>query len=148
MFKTLCLCAATLTLASCGSVRGPHQQYTAPAVSGRVLDAASGEPIAGARVGRIHSREQDSTVFPKTGGQQLTIGQPERTGADGSFYLPAQRSAYLLFGPSGSLTVTLQAEKSGYLNLTTNLDLVHIKPVKTSKGPEVRAGELHMRRKP
>lgn len=148
MFKTLCLCAATLALASCGSLRGPHQQYTAPAISGRVLDDATDEPIQGARVARVQGREEDPTVFPKTGAERLTEDRAVRTAADGWFYLPAQRSAYLLFGPSGSLSATLRVEKSGYLNVTTNLDFVRIKPVKTSKGPEIQAGDLRMRRVP
>jgi hypothetical protein len=147
MFKLLFLGATVVLLAGCGSVKGPHQQYTSPAVSGRVVDAASGEPIKGARVVRLYSKPEPVNPLLKTGGEQLIADSPEITAADGTFYMKAQRSAYLLFGPSGSLTLTLRADRTGYLTLVTNLDLVHIKPEKTSKGPEVKAGDLRLRKK-
>jgi hypothetical protein len=146
-FASLALAVAALLLAGCESLRGPHQEYTSPAVSGRVLDAVSGTPLKGARVSRLTSRPEAESPFQKTGGEQLIADSPAITEADGTFYIPALRSAYLVFGSSGSLTLTLRAERSGYLTLTTNLDLVKIKPEKTDRGPEVRAGELRLRAK-
>jgi hypothetical protein len=141
------LAVTVLLLAGCGSLKGPHQQYTSPAVSGRVLEAATGQPLKGARVSRLTSRPEADDPFLKTAGEQLIADSPIITGTDGTFYIPAVRAAYLLFGPSGSLTLTLRAEHSGFLTLTTNLDLVKIKSEKTERGPEVRAGDLRLRAK-
>jgi len=148
MFKLLSLGIATLLLAGCGSVRGPHQQYDAPAVSGRVLDDATGQPLKGARVSRLAARPRAEDPLSKTAGEKLIADSPVITEVDGAFYIPAVRSAYLLFSPSTSLLLTLRAEHSGYLALTTNLDLVKIKADKTDRGPEVRAGELRLKAKP
>jgi hypothetical protein len=148
MSKTLSIGLLALTLAGCTSLRGPHQEYTAPAASGRVLDGATGQPIQGARVSRLTTRSEADDPFAKTGGERLIEDSPAVTAADGTFYIPALRSAFLLFGSSGSLTLTLRAQHSGYQTLTTNLDLVKVKAVKTDRGPEVRAGEMRLFAKP
>ena len=126
------------------TVRGPHQEYTSPAVSGRVVDETSGQAIENVRVTRLTSRAPTEAPLDKTGGMMLIEDSPAYTGADGTFYIPAKRAAYLFFGSSSSLTLTLRAERSGFLTMVTNYDLVKFKSVKTDRGPEVRAGDLHL----
>lgn len=147
MLKLLSLGGALLLLAGCGTVTGPNQQYDAPAVSGRVVDAVTGQPIKSVRVSRLTTRPEAMDPFLKTAGQQMIADTPVRTGADGTFYLKALRSAYLIFSPSSSLSLTLSAEHSRYQTLITNLDLVKIKADKTDRGPEVKTGELRLQPK-
>ena len=144
MLKLLSLGLLALTLAGCASLRGPHQEYTSPAASGRVVDHATGEPIKNARVARLTSRSETQDPLSKTAGERMIEDSPEVTGADGTFYIPAKRAAYLIFGSSSSLTLTLRAERSGYQTLVTNIDLVKVHAVKTDRGPEVRAGDLRL----
>jgi hypothetical protein len=132
----------------CDSLRGPHAEYTMPAVSGRVLEAGTSHPLAGARVVRFAGRPPTANPYIEKGGEAMIADPPIMTDGDGTFYIPARKAAFLVLGTSGTLEVGLQVSHRNYLTLTTNYDLVKIRAVPTPKGPELKAGDLLLQREP
>jgi hypothetical protein len=133
-----------MAVAGCGTITGPNQEYIAPAVTGRVVNAKTSQPVAGARVIRYPGNPPPRDPFPKKGGEQLMAPAPVVTDAEGRFYIPAEKSAHLLITPAGTLLLTVVAQHMDYSAARTNLDLLVIKPVHTPKGPEISAGELRL----
>lgn len=145
--KTSCLLGVLVLVgAGCGSLTGPNQEYLAPALTGRVLDADTSQPLAGVRVSRQAGNPPPKDPFPEKGGVLILTPSPAVTDAQGRFYLPAKKSAHLIFTPATPMMTTLVAKREDYVTLRTNLDLVVIKPVKTPHGPEINAGDLRLRR--
>jgi hypothetical protein len=130
--------------AGCSSLTGPNQEYTSPAIIGRVLDATTSQPLAGVRVSRHAGNPRPKDPFPEKGGEQSMQPSPAITDAQGHFVFPAEKAAHLIFTPSKPMLITLIAERQHYQNLRTNLDLVLVKPTKTSRGPEINAGDLRL----
>ena len=147
--KSVCLLGLLLLVGTgCSSLTGPNQEYTTPAVVGRVLDATTSQPLADVRVSRFAGKPPPKDLFQEKSGPQSLGPSPARTDAQGRFILPAEKAAYLIFTPSRSMMVTLIAERQNYQTLRTNLDLVVVKPTKTSHGPEINAGDLRLRPQP
>ena len=143
--KSLCLLGLLLLVgAGCSSLTGPNQEYTAPAVVGRVLDATTGQPLASVRVNRYAGKPPPRDPFPEKSGEQSLKPSPAMTDAQGRFILPAEKAAHLIFTPSRPMMITLIVGRQNYQTLRTNLDLVVVKPTKTSHGPEINAGDLRL----
>ena len=134
-------------LVGCDSLRGPHQGVVAPAVQGRVVDAATLEPVAGARVHRVAGTTPQPSPAERHGGEVLQDPAPARTEPDGSFNLDELRSGYLLFERTPPLLISLRVEHSRYRTFSTNVDLLKVRPVQTSNGAVVAVGDLHLTRR-
>ena len=112
--------AAILTLvavtAGCKSVSlGP---YVSPRVTGRVVAADSGQPLAGVTIvrGRVPARTPD---LPPKGGELLMRRPPITSDRDGRFTLPSERVLTLVrWGGWDSVRLTL--ERDGYRRFQTN----------------------------
>lgn len=128
----------------CDSVRGPHQETVLPAVRGRVVDAATLEPVRGARVRRLAGSTDARTAAPQHGGAVLQAPAPARTDREGRFSLGVVRGGYLLFEQTPPLMIGLTFEHPRYQSFSTNVDLVLVPPVPTASGPEVDLGELRL----
>lgn len=131
-----------LFLVGCSSLRGPHQEYTLVAVKGRVVNAQTGEPIEGARVYRQVGPQSNYDPHRMKGAELLTLPTPAVTDGNGQFRLPSERSAALLFQSSSITLFRLNVTHSGYQPLSTNIDLIKIRPYKTGRGPEVDVMDL------
>lgn len=133
--------------AGCSSLTGPNQEYTKPAVVGRVLDASTGQPLAGARISRQLGNSKAKDPFPEKGSTSIMAASPEVSDAQGRFSFAAEKTAHLIFTPSRPFMLTLTVEHQDYQTLRTNLDLVVIKATKTPHGPQIDAGDLRLRPK-
>ena len=82
-----------LIVTGCGSLTGPNQEYIAPVVKGRVVDATTLQPLAGVRVTRTSGTKNVEDPFPKKAGTTLIQPVPAVTDAEGQFTLPAEKEA-------------------------------------------------------
>lgn len=133
----LTVLAAAGLLAACSgvSLTGPTVTLLAPAVRGQVVDDATGEPVRGARVGR-EPLPPPTSARTETGAQRLATRDPAtRTGRDGTFRLPALRSAHLLLGDDRLPNRRLVIEQRGFVLFETNLP-------KLKAGPDGRVPEM------
>ena len=126
----------------CDSVRGPHQAVVMPAVRGRVVDSATLEAVAGARVYRSAGPVSDQRAEPPHGGERLQAPAPAGTDRDGRFEMGAVRGGYLLFEQPPPMLLGLRIEHPQYRSFVTNVDLLLVPPVQTTKGSEVDLGDL------
>jgi len=138
------LLGLVVVLTGCDSLRGPHQGIVAPAVEGRVLDAVTFEPVAGARVHRLSGTDPVPKPSERHGGEVLQDPAPASSAPDGSFRLGAIRGGYLLFERTPPLLVSLQVEHSRYRTFSTNVDLLKVPPAQTSNGAVISVGDLHL----
>lgn len=146
MWRGLFLLLAGWLMTGCDSLRGPHQQYTAPAVTGRVVEAGTGQPIAGARVERLLGSQRTSDPTPRHGGSQMMNPPPTLTEEDGRFSIPAERGAYLVAEHSMFFAFTLLVQHPRHLTCRKDVDLLKTKPVQTGKGPLVDVGDIALPR--
>ncbi len=116
--KRTCAIASILIL-GLGCKSHPLGPYISPAVTGQVVAADSGKPLAGVRVIRGKARPDALTGQPK-GGQLLMARPPVETARDGTFSLSSER-VLSIFRGSGWNEVRLTFEKPGYLRLQTNV---------------------------
>jgi hypothetical protein len=143
--KSFCLWGLLVFVGSgCSSLTGPNQEYTAPAIVGRVLDATTGQPLASVRVNRYAGKPPAKDHFQEKSAAQSLKPSPAITDAQGRFALPAEKAAHLIFTPTKPMMITLVAGRQHYQTLRTNLDLVVVKPTKTAHGPEINAGDLRL----
>ncbi|HMO65445.1 MAG TPA: hypothetical protein PKE47_09545 [Verrucomicrobiota bacterium] len=129
--------AAAGLLAACSgvSLTGPNVTLLAPAVRGQVVDDATGEPLHGARVGR-EPLPPPTSARTETGAQRLASRDPAtRTRRDGTFNLPAVRSAHLLLSDDRLPDRRLVIEQRGFMMFETNLP-------KLKAGPDGRVPEM------
>jgi hypothetical protein len=97
-----------------------------------VVDATTGEPLLKARVQRYLGKPTRPDPFTEKGAQHLMTVPIVNTDEHGQFTVAPERSGYLLFAPPPVFELTLVIRHGGYQTLTTNIDLVRIKPVKTN----------------
>lgn len=134
--------------AGCESFHGPGIEFTAPRVTGRVVAAEDGRPLAGVRVGReLHAWKEPTGGLWK-GAEELRLLQSEsRTAADGTFTLPAERVALLFgFGDAG-FNLRLVVQAAGFQAWQTNYP---VKAMGTNAGPDeprIAAGDVRLQRR-
>lgn len=123
-------------LAGCQSV----SQYVSPRIEGRVLDAQTHKPLAGAQVQRLSHNPGFRPGEPIKGGQLLMQPSAIFTRADGSFVVDSQK-AFALFQGGIWYSVNLSFEHAGYQPATaiyTPVDATN-----TVDGvPLVKAGDI------
>jgi hypothetical protein len=107
-----------------------------------VVDAGSGAPLPDARVQRYLSEPTRTDPLAEKGAQRLQTVPALKSDAGGQFLISPQKGGYLLFQRHGVFQLTLVVRCSGYQTLTTNIDLVKIKPIKTNDVLTVFVGDL------
>ena len=134
---------AFVLLAGCESFNGPSLDYTAPRVTGLVVDDTSGQPVAYAQVGRkLWSWRKGTGEFLK-GGEEMVLRQDyTRTGADGSFALPSKQVALLFSWGEIPLNLQLTVQRGGYLAWRTNFPPMALST--NSPTLELEAGEIRL----
>jgi len=93
--------------------------YAEPPVRGRVVDAASGRPLAGVRVTPNPVEDRFAAAGMKEGERQLALC-PLVTGLDGRFATPGER-VLAVVRHGGWEAIRLRLERPGYLPLVTNV---------------------------
>lgn len=140
--RLFCLVLPAILCSGCDTLKGPNQSYIAPAVEGRVVDSASGEPLEDARIQR-HLREPTrSDPLATKGAEQLRQVPTLKSDAEGNFKIAPVKGGYLLMERSGVFQFTLVVRHSTHQTLTTNIDLLKIKPIKTNDVVTVFVGDL------
>ncbi len=112
------LISCVLILAG-GCQSGPFGPYVSPRVSGQVVAAHTGLPLAGVKITRGKTPSQDVTTSPEKGAELLTSKVPAETGRDGRFVLPGERVLSIIRSP-GWRTVSLSFNRAGYVRFRTN----------------------------
>ena len=123
MNRLLVLGLAALALAGCKS--NPLSLTVSPRVTGRVLAADTGKPLADVKV---KSGEQAAALYstsPAKGGERLMTKAPVETDPDGRFVLDTQR-ALTPFRGSGWFWVQLSFEHAGYDRYLTNYSYLNL----------------------
>jgi len=131
-----------ILMIGCDTLKGPNQGYIAPAVEGRVVDARSGAPLPDVIVKRYLEKPERENPLATHGASKLMQVPFATTDAQGHFLHDAERGGYLLFEHPGAYEIYLVLQRKGYETLTTNIDLVKIKPVKTNDLLIVHVGDL------
>jgi hypothetical protein len=134
-----------LCVGGCSSLEGPHVEYDAPRVIGRVLDAETGRPVHRAGVQRWVQPKPQTSAQPGKGATRLRSRPVSYTDQEGRFVVPAIKSAYFLFGHGGvAFDATLAIGHPDYLNLVTNLTGAKLPKGKEKGPPEIEAGEIRL----
>jgi hypothetical protein len=132
-------------LAGCASRSVAH--YTAPRMTGRILDEVSGEPLSDVRVRRLPSESNAQLASAGHGGERLLdAGSEVRTGNDGRFLLESVRTLGFLWS-YGWYSVTVSFERSGYQTLVRSYTLTD--STNTPSGePLVQTGDVLLSKVP
>jgi len=144
--RILALLIPLLLLTGCDTLKGPNQSFVAPAVEGRVVDAESGAPLQKAGVQRYLEPPSKQDPLAEKGAQRLMTVPTIRSGPDGRFQIGPQRGGYLLMSHPGVFQITLVVRHDTHQTLTTNIDLIKVKPIKTNGVPTVLVGDLPLAR--
>ena len=136
--------AAVGLLCGCDTFRGPGIDYTAPRVTGRVVDDSNGAPVKYARVGRQVWKWRGSTGEFLKGGEELMLSQDfQRTGRDGSFQLPAKQVALLFGWGEVPLNLRLTVQHGAFVPWQTNYPIAALST--NSEHLELNAGDIRVK---
>lgn len=131
-------------LCGCDTFRGPGIDYTAPRVTGRVVDDSTGAPVKYARVGRQVWKWRGSTGEFLKGGEELMLSQDfQRTGRDGSFQLPAKQVALLFGWGEVPLNLRLTVQHGAFVPWQTNFPIAALST--NSEHLELDAGDIRVK---
>jgi len=119
----------------------PLSSYTSPRVTGRVLAADTGQPLANVRIQRLNPAANQDYDAPAKGGQRLESGSSVRTDAQGRFVLEAER-ALTIVQKAVWPSVTAAFVRDGYLTLRTNFNLLQASTNAPDGTPVVNAGDI------
>jgi len=137
--RQLALLLFAVTLAGCQS--GKFSYYISPRVTGRVLAADTGRPLAGVSVRRVESMPTAGEDTPPKGTQLLMQPSARRTDADGRFALDGERDISLFRHP-GWWSVTLSFTAEGYRFFQTNYTSASLSGHSPEGEPLVKAGDI------
>ena len=127
-------------VAGCQSSPVLNSQYISPRVTGRVLDAATSQPIRNVSIRRLTPGQIEAVSSPAAGDQSLERTRALRTDRDGRFDLDSERDL-TLFRRAGWYSVTLAFTHKGYERFVTNYNLTSA-VVAPSGEPVVNAGSI------
>lgn len=136
----MALLGAACVFAGCQSSPVLNSQYISPRVKGRVLDAATSQPIRNVSIRRLTPGQIDAVNSPSAGDQTLERTPAIRTDRDGRFDLDSERDL-TLFRRAGWYSVTLAFTHKGYERFVTNYTLAGAE-VAPSGEPVVSAGNI------
>lgn len=150
--RRVVVASALLSLAvasGCEYLAPPHLSWTEARVVGRVVDADTRQPVAGAQVTRV------LIIAPGAGGYadsnkggpamavRPTMAVSDR---DGRFTLEAVKTAYLILDNFPDYAMTLRVRSSGYLTFQRDFTNVTYAGGDKKTVPIVEAGDVEMRR--
>jgi len=139
MNRLLTLCLAAVALVGCESL--PFSPFISPRVTGRVLAADTGQPLAGVTVKSGAQRDDSRGVIPPKGGELLIAKAPVRTDREGRFTLDTQR-ALTPFHGAGWFSVQLSFQRAGYERFRTNYSSLNLSTNSPHGKPRLNAGEI------
>jgi len=142
MKRLLALGLAALALGGCKS--RSLSPWVAPRVTGRVLAADTGQPLADVKVINRGQTENFNRTTPPKGGQLLTATPAARTDREGRFVLASER-VLTPFGGSGWFSLQLLFERSGYERLLTNYSRLNLRTNSWKNEPVLNAGDILLR---
>jgi hypothetical protein len=139
MNKLLVLGLAALALSGCQS--HPFSVAVSPRLTGRVLAADTGQPIAGVKVRSLDQADDRNGTVPPRGGELLQTQAAVLTDRNGRFTLEAQR-VLTPFSGAGWFSVRLAFEHAGYERFLTNYSYLNLS-TNSSNGPSgLNAGNI------
>ena len=140
-FLMLCLAALALALAGCQS--HPFSVEVAPRLTGRVLAADTGQPIADVKIRNVDQADDRNGNVPPKGGRLLQTASDIRTDRDGKFVLETQR-VLAPFSGAGWFSVRLSFEHAGYERFLTNYSYLNLSLITNSSNGEqgLNAGNI------
>ncbi|MCX6929115.1 MAG: hypothetical protein NT154_38750 [Verrucomicrobia bacterium] len=139
MNRFLTLCLAIVALVGCESM--PFSPFISPRVTGRVLAADTGKPLADVTVKSGAHRDDARGVMPPKGGELLMAKSPARTDRDGRFALNTER-VLTPFRSAGWFSVRLSFERAGYERFRTNYSSLNVCTNSPDGKPWLNAGEI------
>ncbi len=119
----------------------PFSPFTAPRVTGRVLDAQTRAPLADVKVMNAKQAASLRTGMPPKGGELLMVKAPARTDSEGKFTLETER-VLTPFRGAGWYSVQLLFERSGYERFRTNYSRLNVGTNTPPGAPLVDAGDI------
>jgi len=118
--------------------------YVTPAISGRVLAADTGKPLAGVKVLRLQPGQSANAGSPAKGAELLQQPRPEITGADGDFV--SSGSEYIsFFNRPGRWSARLTFQAAGYATWQTNYTAADVATNSLPDKPLVLAGDVFLK---
>jgi hypothetical protein len=135
----LALCLAALALAGCKSM--PFSPFSSPRVTGRVLAADTGQPLADVVVKSGAQARGYHGAMPPKGGELLMAKAPVRTDGEGRFTLATERVLTPL-RCTGWFSVQLLFERGGYERLRTNYSRLNLSTNAPGDEPLLNAGDI------
>jgi hypothetical protein len=139
MNRFLALYLAAFGLVGCQSM--PFSPFISPRVTGRVLAADTGRPLADVVVkSGAQARDYPGTMPPK-GGELLMAKAPVRTDGDGRFTLATER-ALTPFRSMNWFSVQLLFERGGYERFRTNYSRLNLITNAPGGEPLLNAGDI------
>ena len=123
MNRLFVLGLTALALAGCKS--HPLSLAVAPRVTGRVLAADTGRPLADVKIRSSEANQGFHSTAPMKGGELMMARPPVLTGPDGRFVLETER-ALTPFHGSGWFSVQLSFEYPGYERYLTNYSCLNL----------------------
>jgi len=135
------LAIASLLITGCGSLSGPSVTYTAPRVTGRILQAETGKPVPHAMVGRtLWTRRHATGGFLKAAEEQVLRQDFATSDAEGRFVLPEQRVALLFSIGETRPNLRLAVSHSRHASWVTNYPVSALG--KDPRRPNLDAGDI------
>jgi len=141
--RLLWLLLAAVALAGCKSAS--FSTYISPRLTGRVLAADTGQPIADVKVRRVNPAANQNYGDAAKGGQRLESASAVRTDRQGRFVLDAERDLTLL-QQQVWFAVTVAFQHEGYLTLQTNFTAASVTTNAPDGAPVVNAGDILLHR--
>ena len=139
MNRPLALCLATLALLGCESM--PFSPLISPRVTGRILAADTGQPLADVVVKSGAQARGYRGAMPPKGGELLMAKAPVRTDADGRFTLDTER-VLTPFRGTDWFSVQLLFERAGYERFRTNYSRLNLSTNTAGGEPLLNAGDI------
>jgi hypothetical protein len=132
-----------LLMTGCGSIGGPSIEFTAPRITGKAVDALTGTPIRGARVGRtVYTWKGPGGEFRKAGEEMLLLQSLTYTDKNGDFNLASKRAAMLFRFGDDSLNLRLVIQSWKYQTWMTNYSVSNLSTNRESPEPHLDPGEI------
>jgi hypothetical protein len=141
MKRVFALGLAVLALGGCKS--RPLSPYVSPRMTGRVVAADTGQPLADVKIITSGRNEEFNRTAPPKGGQVLMSKPAVRTDQDGRFVLESER-VLTPFRGSGWFSVQFFIDQTGYERFLTNYSYLNLR-TNTWKGkPGLDTGDIRL----
>ena len=131
----------TLVLTGCQWVG--FTSHTTPQVSGRVMDAATGRPLAGVKILRVMHGQVENPSTPPYGATMFQQERPVVTDARGDFVYRSE-SYMTLLREARWWSLKLAFQSAGHATWQTNFTMTNVSTNLPDGTPVVEAGEIFL----